>query len=318
MRAMNATVSTLPRPMGVELTPSGAVISLDRVAKRYGTVEALRDVDLRVDAGEVLAILGPNGAGKTTAIGIMLGLRPPSSGHVSILGGEPGSRAVRSRVGAMLQDSGVPATLRVAEVIDLFRSYYPLALPRRTVLEAAGLTEMSAKRVGSLSGGQRQRLYFAIAISGDPDLLFLDEPTTGMDIESRHRFWEQIRGFASTGKTILFTTHMLEEADALASRIVVIDHGRIVASGTPAELKSRVGGKRIRLRGPFTADEVAAWPGVSRVTTVGAVLVIDVDDTTPVMRHIFADGRAVDEVTIEDAGLESAFLGLTRNKEPNR
>lgn len=315
---MNASVSTLPRPTGVAPIPVEPAIRLERVGKSYGSVEALREVDLQVDAGEVIAVLGPNGAGKTTAIGIMLGLRPPSSGGVTILGGEPGSRAVRSRIGAMLQDSGVPATLRVSEVIDLFRSYYPLAMPRDAVLAAAGLSEMSAKRVGALSGGQRQRLYFALAISGDPDLLFLDEPTTGMDIESRHRFWEQIRGFASTGKTILFTTHMLEEADALATRVVVIDRGRIVASGTPAELKTRVGGKQIRLRGPFTADEVASWPDVTRVTRVGAVLVVDVEDTTPVMRRIFADGRAVDEVTIEDAGLESAFLGLTRDTETNR
>ena len=315
---MNASVSTLPRPTGVAPIPVEPAIRLERVGKSYGSVEALREVDLQVDAGEVIAVLGPNGAGKTTAIGIMLGLRPPSSGGVTILGGEPGSRAVRSRIGAMLQDSGVPATLRVSEVIDLFRSYYPLAMPRDAVLAAAGLSEMSAKRVGALSGGQRQRLYFALAISGDPDLLFLDEPTTGMDIESRHRFWEQIRGFASTGKTILFTTHMLEEADALASRVVVIDRGRIVASGTPAELKTRVGGKQIRLRGPFTADEVASWPDVTRVTRVGAVLVVYVQYTTPVMRRIFADGRAVDEVTIEDAGLESAFLGLTRDTETNR
>ena len=315
---MNASVSTLPRPTGVAPIPVEPAIRLERVGKSYGSVEALREVDLQVDAGEVIAVLGPNGAGKTTAIGIMLGLRPPSSGGVTILGGEPGSRAVRSRIGAMLQDSGVPATLRVSEVIDLFRSYYPLAMPRDAVLAAAGLSEMSAKRVGALSVGQRQRLYFALAISGDPDLLFLDEPTTGMDIESRHRFWEQIRGFASTGKTILFTTHMLEEADALATRVVVIDRGRIVASGTPAELKTRVGGKQIRLRGPFTADEVASWPDVTRVTRVGAVLVVDVEDTTPVMRRIFADGRAVDEVTIEDAGLESAFLGLTRDTETNR
>ena len=156
IRGMNASVATLPRPTGVAPIPVEPAIRLERVGKSYGSVEALREVDLQVDAGEVIAVLGPNGAGKTTAIGIMLGLRPPSSGGVTILGGEPGSRAVRSRIGAMLQDSGVPATLRVSEVIDLFRSYYPLAMPRDAVLAAAGLSEMSAKRVGALSDGTLQ------------------------------------------------------------------------------------------------------------------------------------------------------------------
>jgi ABC-2 type transport system ATP-binding protein len=313
---MNAQLTVAPAQEPGPIASS--VVVLDDVHKRYGSVEALRDISLRVDAREVVAVLGPNGAGKTTAIGIMLGLRPATSGRVRILGGEPGSKAVRSRVGAMLQESGVPATLKVQEIVDLFRSYYPRALPRDVVLDAAGLTELAAKRVGALSGGQKQRLYFAIAICGDPDLLFLDEPTTGMDIESRHRFWERIRAFASLGKTILFTTHLLEEADAVATRIVVIDHGRVVAEGSPAELKARNGGKRIRLRGPFAPDEIAAWPGVTRATAVGGVVHIEVTDTTPVMRRIFADGRIVEEVTVEDAGLESAFLTLTRDTEGHR
>jgi len=315
---MNATALRGDRPDTDQASVPPAVVELHGVGKRYGAIEALSDVDLRVNAGDVVAILGPNGAGKTTAISIMLGLRPPSSGHVRILGGEAGSHAVRSRVGAMLQESGVPATLKVNEVVDLFRSYYPVALPRDMVLAAAGLADASSKRVGSLSAGQKQRLYFGIAISGDPDLLFLDEPTTGMDVESRHRFWEQIRSFATSGKTILFSTHILEEADALANRIVVIDRGRIVASGTPAQLKGRSMGTQIRLRGPFTAEEVAAWPGVRQVTATGAVLVLGVDDATNVMRRIFADGRTVDEVSIEEAGLESAFLGMTRVTETDR
>ena len=299
-------------------TDPAPVIELTNVSKRYGAVTALTDLTISVAVGEVVAVLGPNGAGKTTAIGIMLGLRPPTEGSVRVLGGQPDSRAVRSRVGAMLQESGIPATLRVSEVVDLFRSYYPMALPREAVLAAAGLQDLEARRAGQLSGGQRQRLYFAIAICGDPDIVFLDEPTTGMDVESRHRFWDEVRALAASGKTILFTTHQLEEADALADRVIVIDRGTIVATGTPAQLKARGAGKRIRLRGAFEATELTAWPGVRRVDRAGAHLVLTVDDTTDIMRRLFADGRAVDELIVEDADLESAFLDITRTTEIDR
>ncbi len=307
----------LPSPTHATTAPpvSVPVIELTGVTKRYGDVTALSALTISVGSGEVVAILGPNGAGKTTAIGIMLGLRPATEGTVRVLGGHPGSREVRSRVGAMLQESGIPATLRVSEVIDLFRSYYPMALPREVVVAAAGLEDLQARRAGQLSGGQRQRLYFAIAICGDPDIVFLDEPTTGMDVESRHRFWDEVRSFAASGKTILFTTHQLEEADALADRVIVIDRGTIVASGTPSELKARGAGKRLRLRGAFDAAELAGWPGVRRVDRAGAHLVLSVDDATDVMRRLFADGRAVDELVVEEADLESAFLDITRSTE---
>ncbi len=179
-------------------------IELQTVSKSFGTVQALHEVNFAIPQGQVVALLGPNGAGKTTAISLMLGLRRPSHGQVSLLGLDPRDRRARSRCGIMLQESGVPLTLTVRETITLFRSYYPHPLPLAQILEMAGLKKKAAAPVGSLSGGQRQRLYFALAICGDPDVLFLDEPTAGLDVEARHSFWDQFRTFVQQGKTILY------------------------------------------------------------------------------------------------------------------
>lgn len=290
---------------------AGAVVELHQVTKEYGSVQALAGIDMKVEPGEIVGFLGPNGAGKTTAISIMLGLRRPSTGSVRVFGGSPNRTEVRARMGAMLQESGVPATLTVRELIALFASYYPYALPADRVIEAAGLSELADRRSGELSGGQRQRLYFALALVGDPDLLFLDEPTTGMDVENRHRFWKQMRDLAALGKTMLFATHLLDEADALATRIVVIDHGRVVAEGSPQAIKSHAAGKRIRLRGSVDAEELRQWPGVRRVDLAGAYTVIQASDAEDVLRRLFSGGHQIDEVTVEDAELESAFLNLT-------
>lgn len=290
---------------------TGAVVELRDVTMRYGATVALDAIDLTVEAGDVLAVLGPNGAGKTTAISLMLGLRTATSGSVRVLGGDPAATTTRTRVGAMLQESGMPATLRVAEVIDLFRAYYPLTLPAARILATADLEAERRRPVGKLSGGQRRRLEFALALAGDPDLLFLDEPTVGMDVAARQRFWARIGDLAAMGKTIVFTTHLLEEADAVARRIVVIDHGRIVASGSPREVKSRVAGKRVRVRGALTPDQLAALPGARPVGRDGAYTLLAADDAMPVLRALVALGDVVEEVTVEETGLEAAFLGLT-------
>jgi len=287
------------------------VLELCGVTKHYGTVQALRGVDLAVRRGEVVAILGPNGAGKTTAISILLGLREPTAGTVRVLGGAPGDAAVRARVGAMLQESGVPGTLTVAELVDLFRGYYPAPRPRAPLLAAAGLEDLADRRVRSLSGGQHQRLYVALALAGDPEIVFLDEPTTGMDVESRRRFWDVIGALAANGTTVLFATHLLEEADALATRIVVIDHGRIVRDGTPAEIKACAGGSTIRLRADVEPDLLASWPGVLRVGRSGARLEIVAREPQEVLRRLFADGIHVEEISVEEHALETAFLDLT-------
>ena len=239
--------------MGLQGRPSD--VELVGVHKAFGTVRALTDVNLVIERGESVAILGPNGAGKTTAISLMLGMRSPTAGSVRLAGMPPGSRAARSLRGAMLQDSGVPGTLSVRELVDLFRSYYPSPMATQEALGLAGLTAEASKKAGTLSGGQRQRLYFALAVCGDPPVLFLDEPTVGMDVASRMAFLGTIAGYAAAGKTVVLTTHFMEEADQVSRRIVVIDRGRIIADATPVEIKSRAAGRRISFR---TADAIDA------------------------------------------------------------
>jgi len=215
------------------------VAELCGVTKRYGAVEALRGVDLAIAPGELVALLGPNGAGKTTAVRILLGLSAPTSGEARVFGCHPASHQARVRRGALLQVGKVPETLKVREHIELFSSYYEKPLPLAETISAAGLAGLENRLFGALSGGQRQRVLFALAICGNPDLLFLDEPTVGLDVESRRALWRRIRGFVARGGSILLTTHHLEEADALAHRIAVINQGRIVAEGTPADIKAQ-------------------------------------------------------------------------------
>jgi len=207
------------------------------VTKNYGLQCALSSIDMQLKSGQVLALLGPNGAGKTTAVKLLLGLLKPSVGAVNVFGGDPADPKTRARMGAMLQSASVPDTLRVREHIDLFSSYYPNPLGLADIIGRAGLQRLENRFYSDLSGGEQRRLLFALALCGDPDLLFLDEPTTGLDIESRRGMWAQIRALRSAGKTVLLTTHYLEEADQLADRIVVLKRGKIAADGTPAEIK---------------------------------------------------------------------------------
>src|SRR5215469_3856826 len=221
------------------------VVEVDGASKRFGPVLALDRVDLRLSGGEVVALLGPNGAGKTTLVSLVLGLRKPSEGTTRTFGMDPRDRRARSRTGVMLQGSGLPNFLRVGEVVDLFRSYYPHPIERSKALEIAGLSDKGSAMLVTLSGGQLQRLYFALAICGDPEALFLDEPTVGLDVEARRGVLESIRALSAAGKTIVLTTHYLEEADQLAHRIVVIDHGVVIADATPREIKARIPSKRV-------------------------------------------------------------------------
>lgn len=210
---------------------------LQHVTKEYGSTVALRDVSLSMRPGELVALLGANGAGKTTAVRLLLGLIAPTYGAVRVFGADPRDAASRVRSGAMLQVGKVPESLRVREHIDLFSSYYPSPMPLGEVIEAAGLQGLERRKFGHLSGGQKQRVLFALAICGDPDFLVLDEPTVGLDVEARRALWKQIRAFVERGKSVLLTTHYLAETEALANRVVVINRGRIVAEGTPAEIR---------------------------------------------------------------------------------
>jgi ABC-2 type transport system ATP-binding protein len=214
------------------------VAELHAVTRNYGAIAALRGIDLAIEPGEVVSLLGPNGAGKTTAVRILLGLIQPTSGRAEIFGHPADSRYARLRRGAQLQVARVPETLRVREHIQLFSSYYENPLPLEETLQTAGLLEIRNRLFGELSGGQKQRVLFALAICGNPGLLFLDEPTVGLDVESRRALWARIRAFAKRGGSVLLTTHYLDEADALSHRIAVIHQGRIIAEGTPSEIKT--------------------------------------------------------------------------------
>ena len=203
----------------------------------YDGVRALDGVDLVIDAGRITVLLGPNGAGKTTVIRLLLGLLAPTAGTARVFGRDPRDPVARRRTGVMMQVAKVPETLRVHEHIDVFRSYYPAPLGRAALIEAAGLTGLERRLYGQLSGGEKQRVLFALALAGDPSLLFLDEPTVGMDVVARRAFWQRVRALRSAGRAVLLTTHYLEEADALADRIVVLDRGRIAADDTPQALR---------------------------------------------------------------------------------
>ncbi len=287
------------------------VIELRGVSKCYGKLQAVYPLDLDVQAGDIVGFLGPNGAGKTTTMSMMLGLRRPTSGTVRLFGQPPSSLQSRARVGIMLQESGVPGSLRVDELLRLFQSYYPYTLPTAELLERAGLVEKRHALVSALSGGQKQRLYFALALAGDPDLLFLDEPTAGMDVEARLHFWEQVRGFTALGKTILFSTHYLEEVDALATRIIVIDKGRIIAEGTPHEIKGLTADKHVILRTNLPADLVNGYPGVRTAQVQNGELQVATTRPEDFLRRVFSEGWEVNDLRVKEVDLETAFLSLT-------
>jgi ABC-2 type transport system ATP-binding protein len=298
------------------------VIVATDIRKQYGPVEAVAGIDLTVAAGEIIAVLGPNGAGKTTTIEILLGLRRPSAGQVRVFGQRPDAPQVRGRVGAMLQDADAPESLTVAELIGLVGRYYPYALSVGEVLSRSGLTSRGGARVGELSGGQRQRLSFALAIVGDPDLLFLDEPTVALDVQARRGFWEQVRGFAALGKTILFSTHYLAEADAFADRVVVIHQGRVLTDRPPAAIKALVAAKTVRLATDLPLEQAQGIDGVEHAevdpnrpggTPAGLErLVVQSSAPERFLSELLSAGRTLHDLTVVDTDLEAAFVRLTR------
>jgi ABC-2 type transport system ATP-binding protein len=316
-------------------TPSTeAVATLTSVTKRYSNgVTALGGgqpngqpggFSLTLHRGQIIALLGPNGAGKSTAVRLMMGLSKPSTGQVRIFGADPRETATRLRTGVMLQIGTAPQMLRVREQIELFRGYYPAPMPYVDLLQAAGLEGVEDRFFGQLSGGQKQRVLFALALAGDPDLIFLDEPTVGLDIEARRLMWAQIRSLAARGKTVLLTTHYLEEADALAHRIVVINKGRVLCEGTPDEVKSMGAGtgptaargtKIIRCITTLTREHLLAIPGVTHAETTDALTMITSTQPEATLREMLALDSTLHALEVASPALEDAFLALTAEKQ---
>jgi ABC-2 type transport system ATP-binding protein len=297
-------------------TPGGSAgIVLSRLAKSYGAVQAVRGVDLTIAPGETVALLGPNGAGKTTTIDMMLGLIRPDEGTVSIFGAPP-SVAVRSGwVGGMLQTGSPLDHLRVREVVALMASYYPHSLPVDDVLRRTGASEFARQWTTKLSGGQAQRVRFAAALVGNPDLLLLDEPTAALDVEGRRAFWQAMRALTEQGKTVVFATHYLEEADACADRIVLLAHGQIVADGPATEIKAQAGSRTIRATLPgVDAAALAALPGVRSAQRHGDAVVLACSDADAALTAFLGAFPAARDIEVTGGTLEEAFLELTTSE----
>lgn len=284
---------------------------LQGVHKRYGGTAALAGLDLKLEAGRVLALLGPNGAGKTTAVSVLLGLCKADAGQATVFGQSPQSLAVRRSMGVMLQSAGLPETLRVRELLELARSYYPDPHGMADCIVMAGLEDIIDRRYGKLSGGQQRRVQFAMALCGRPRVLFLDEPTTGLDIEARQQVWQAIRRLAAQGSAVLLTTHYLEEAEALADHVAVMEHGRIVAEGTVQAIRARVARRWIRCVSALSAGDVARWPQVQDVIRNGDRLDIVAEAAEDVVRRLLETDPDLSELEVRRAGLADAFLHLT-------
>jgi ABC-2 type transport system ATP-binding protein len=282
------------------------------VGKRYGNVAALDGIDLDVRAGELLALLGPNGAGKSTAIALLLGLIEADAGEAQLFGQSPHALAARRRVGVMLQRAGMPDTLKVRELLAQTRSYYPDPLDAAECARIAGIADLLDRRYGKLSGGQQRRVQFALAISGKPELLFLDEPTTGLDVEARQALWSAIRTLIAEGCAVLLTTHYLEEAEALADRVAVLARGRLVAQGSVRQIRARVAQRRIRCVSALAPETIGAWPEVRSVFRDGDRIEIVTDSAEIVVRQLLFEDAALSDLEVQRAGLAEAFVEITK------
>jgi ABC-2 type transport system ATP-binding protein len=292
--------------------PSGdPAVSLAGVTKDFGSVRAVRGIDLDIRPGEIVAFLGPNGAGKTTTIDMILGLSQPTAGEVSVLGLRPRQAITRGLVSAVMQTGGLLKDLSVRETVEYTASLFADTRPVDQVLADAGITEIADRKVGKCSGGEQQRLRFAMALLSDPALLLLDEPTTGMDVEGRRAFWSAIRRDAGQGRTVLFATHYLEEADQYADRIILVSRGRIVADGTGAEIKALASGRTVRatVTDP-DVDALAGIGGVDNVEVRGETLIVHAKDSDAVARYLLTQTDARD-LEVAAKGIEEAFLSLT-------
>ncbi|MGH3669674.1 MAG: ABC transporter ATP-binding protein [Pseudonocardiaceae bacterium] len=295
----------------METTEHGA-IRLAGLRKRYGPVLAVDGVDLLVAPGEVVALLGPNGAGKSTTVDMLLGLTRPDEGQARLFGRSPREAVSAGEVGAMLQNGTLLEDATVAETVGLVAALHHRPLPVAEALRRAGVTELAGRRCGKLSGGQQQRVRFAVAVVCDPDLLVLDEPTVGMDVETRRSFWRSMREFSDSGRTVLFATHYLEEAEEFADRVVLMRSGRVTADGSVAEVRATVSGRTLRAVVPGARqDALVALPGVTAVELRGDRVTMACADSDVALRALLAAHPAVHDIEIAAVGLEEAFLALT-------
>jgi ABC-2 type transport system ATP-binding protein len=289
-------------------------IVLNGLRKSFGDVRAVDGIDVAIAPGETVALLGPNGAGKSTTIDMLLGLTKPDAGTVTVFDRTPERAVDAGAVGAMLQTGSLIRDLTVRELITMMASLYREPMPVGDVLALSGLDGIADRRTQKLSGGETQRTRFAVALVSDPELLILDEPTVAMDVESRHAFWTSMRAYAERGRTVLFATHYLEEADDYADRAVLMAHGRIVADGPPTEIKAMVGSRSIRATLPdVSLSELADLPGVTRADRRGEAIVLTCNDSDAAIRALLTRYPAARDLEISGAGLEEAFLMLTGN-----
>ena len=291
----------------------GAIAHLRGANKSYGALRALDGIDLSLRGGELLALLGPNGAGKTTAIGLLLGLVRADAGEVELFGMDPQRIEARRHIGVMLQDAQLPATLRVGELIRLAASYYPSPRGVAESAELAGVADLLQRPYGKLSGGQQRRVQFALALCGNPRLLFLDEPTVGMDIEARQALWRAIRRLVDEGNSVVLTTHYLEEAEALADRVCVMARGRIISEGSVDALRARIALKRVWCATRLPLAEVAAWPEVAEARVDGERLCLSTEQVEALVRRLLAHDAGLSALEVRAAGLAEAFTEITRD-----
>ncbi|RZQ60343.1 ABC transporter ATP-binding protein [Amycolatopsis suaedae] len=298
---------------------AGAAVHLAGLRKHYGEVRAVDGVDLTIAPGEVVALLGPNGAGKSTTVDMLLGLSTPDSGTVTVFGRSPADAVADGAIGAMLQGATLLDDATVAEMIAMVGSLHRNAMPAGEVLRRCGLTELAGRRGSKLSGGQKQRVRFAIALVSDPDLLVLDEPTAAMDVGARREFWRSMREYTDTGRTVLFATHYLEEAEEFADRVVFLRSGRIVADGTVATVRALAGGRTVRAVVPGAGEpELLALPGVTAVDLRADRATLSSDDSDRTLRALLSRYGHAYDIEVAAAGLEDAFLSLTTETEPAR
>jgi len=293
---------------------STPVARLAGAVKHYDRLTALDGVDIMLHRGELLALLGPNGAGKSTSISLLLGLSRPDAGRAELFGLDPQRIEARRRIGVMLQSSNLPPTLRVGELLRLTASYYPDPRPLAESAALAGIGDLLKRPYGKLSGGQQRRVQFALALCGRPELLFLDEPTVGMDIDARRKLWAAMRTLVAEGCSVVLTTHYLEEAEALAQRVVVLGQGRVLSEGSVDELRAKVLLSRIRCLSDLDADAVAGWPQVASAACVGGRLQIATGAAEVVVRRLLDADPALRELEVQRAGLAEAFTELTREQ----